>query len=67
MESELEKWVNLDDVANHLSVSKDTIRAWIKKDAIPYTRAGKQFKFKISEVEEWLRQGKIGLDASAKK
>ena len=26
----VEKWVNLDDIANHLSVSKDTIRAWIK-------------------------------------
>lgn len=23
----VEKWVNLDDIANHLSVSKDTIRA----------------------------------------
>lgn len=26
----LEKWVNLEDVADHLSVSKDIIRAWIK-------------------------------------
>ena len=26
---ELEKWVNLEDIADYLSVSKDTIRAWI--------------------------------------
>ena len=26
----LERWVNLEEVANYLSVSKDTIRAWIK-------------------------------------
>lgn len=25
-----EKWVNLEDVAEYLSVSKDTIRVWMK-------------------------------------
>ena len=59
MSNELEKWVNIDDIAEHLSVSKDTIRAWIKKGTIPYSRARKQFKFKISEVEQWVREGKI--------
>jgi len=57
-----EKWVNLEDIALHLSVSKDTIRAWIKKGTIPYTRAGKQYKFKISEVDEYLRKGKLADD-----
>ena len=59
MPNELEKWVNMDDIAEHFSVSKDTIRAWIKKGTIPYIRAGKQYKFKISEVEQWAREGKI--------
>jgi len=62
MNIETEKWINLEDIAEYLSVSKDTIRAWIKKGTIPYTRAGKQFKFKISEVEQWLREGKITDD-----
>ena len=56
---EYEPWVNLEDIAKHLGVSKDSIRAWIKKETIPYTRAGKQYKFKISEVDEWLREGKL--------
>ena len=54
-----EKWVNLEDVATHLSVSPDTIRAWIRKGTIPFSRAGKQYKFKLSEVDEWVREGKI--------
>jgi excisionase family DNA binding protein len=54
-----EKWVNLEDIAKHLSVSHDTIRAWIRKGTIPFFRAGKQYKFKISEVDEWVRSGKI--------
>ena len=54
-----EKWVNLEDIAEHLSVSKDTIRLWLKDGKLPIHRAGKRYKFKISEVDEWLREGKI--------
>jgi len=54
-----EPWVNLEDIAKHLSVSTDTIRAWIKKGTIPYSRAGKQYKFKISIVDEWVENGNI--------
>ena len=54
-----EKWVNLEDIAAHLSVSQDTIRVWIRKGTIPFSRAGKQYKFKISEVDDWVREGKI--------
>ena len=54
-----EKWVNLEDIAEHLSVSKDTIRTWVKEGKLPVYRAGKQYKFKISEVDEWVRKGLI--------
>lgn len=27
-----EPWLNLEDIVKHLSVSPDTIRAWIKKE-----------------------------------
>ena len=54
-----EKWVNLEDIAEHLSVSTDTVRTWIKDGKLPFYRAGKRYKFKISEVDEWLRGGKI--------
>ena len=26
----VEKWVNLKDIAKHLSISQDTVRTWIK-------------------------------------
>ena len=54
-----EKWVNLEDIAEHLSVSTDTVRTWIKNGKIPFYRDGKRNKLKISEVDEWLREGKI--------
>lgn len=59
IDNNVEKWVNLEDIAEHLSVSKDTIRAWMKEGKLPVYRAGKRYKFKISEVDEWVRQGRI--------
>lgn len=50
---------NLEDVAEHLSISQDTVRTWIKEGKLPVYRAGKRYKFKISEVDEWVRKGKI--------
>ncbi|SJZ94314.1 transcriptional regulator, AlpA family [Pilibacter termitis] len=55
----VEKWVNLEDIAEYLSVSKDTIRIWLRHGKLPIHRAGKRYKFKISEVDEWLREGKM--------
>ncbi|MDG6143162.1 helix-turn-helix domain-containing protein [Lactococcus formosensis] len=55
----VEKWVNLEDIAEYLSVSKDTIRIWLRDGKLPIRRAGKRYKFKISEVDEWLREGKM--------
>ena len=58
-EMQVEKWVNLEDVAEHLSLSQDTVRTWIKEGKLPAYKAGKRYKFKISEVDEWVRTGKI--------
>ena len=58
MINEPEKWSSLEEIAVHLGVSKDTIRNWIRKGAIPYRKVGKQYKFKISEVDAWVNSGK---------
>ena len=58
MSNEPEKWSSLEEIAEHLGVSKDTIRNWIKKGVISYRRIGKQYKFKISEVDAWVDSGK---------
>ncbi|OIR40525.1 transcriptional regulator [Corynebacterium sp. NML140438] len=57
--NEIENWVNLDDVATHLSVSKDTIRNWTKERRLPAYKAGKMYEYKLSEVDQWLRDGKL--------
>ena len=55
--NEVERWQSLEEISKHLGVSKDTIRIWIKKDTIPYHKIGRQYKFRISEVDAWVESG----------
>ena len=53
-----ENWSTIDDIAEYLKVHKDTIRAWIRENKIPAHKIGKQYRFKISEIDEWIKSGK---------
>lgn len=54
-----DKWISIEYAANYLDVSQDTIRNWIKKESgIPAHKIGKQWKFKLSELDEWVKSGK---------
>lgn len=52
-----EKWSKLDEVAEHLGVSKDTVYRWIAKKQMPAHKIGRHWKFKISEIDEWVMKG----------
>ena len=56
--AEAERLYSVGEIANHIGVSKDTIRAWIKKETIPFYKVGRQYKFKLSEINAWVESGK---------
>tara|TARA_X000001382_G_scaffold130935_3_gene127986 strand:+ start:6527 stop:6769 length:243 start_codon:yes stop_codon:yes gene_type:complete len=54
-----EPFVTIDNVAKHFSVSKSTVRGWVRENRIPkdtYIRIGNTLRFKISGVSEALIQ-----------
>jgi len=53
----VEPWVTLQDVAKHLQVAEDTVHRWIAKKGMPATKAGRVWRFKLTEIDEWLRSG----------
>lgn len=53
-----ERWLSIDEIAEHLGVTKDSVRAWIKKKEMPAHKIGKLWKFRMSEVNEWVLSGK---------
>ena len=52
-----ERWLSVDEIAEHLGVSRDTIYNWLKKGMAAH-KFGKLWKFKTSEVDDWIRAGK---------
>lgn len=60
-----EPWVSVDDVARHLGVVRDTIYRWIEDKSLPAHKVGRLWKFKLEEVDEWVRSGGAGDEGSS--
>lgn len=55
---ELERWLSVEEIAIHLGVNRDTIYKWIERKQMPAHKLGKLWKFKVAEVDDWVRAGK---------
>ena len=62
-----EPWVSLEEIAEHLNVSTDTIHRGIRAKRMPAHRVGRQWRFKVSQVDAWVEQGKVAGKAIGKK
>lgn len=58
-----DNWINIDEAAIYLGVKPVTVRDWIRKGkGIPAYKIGKQWKFKISELDAWVKSGKRSME-----
>jgi excisionase family DNA binding protein len=55
-----EPWASVEDVAKHLGVVKDSVYRWIEHRRLPAHKIGRLWKFKLSEVDKWVRVGGAG-------
>ena len=51
-------WHNVDEVAAHLQVKRETIYVWIAERHMPAHRAGRRWRFDLAEVDSSVRSGK---------
>jgi len=61
-DSEIENWVSMSKITEYLDVSRETILQWITYRQMPAHKIGRLWKFKISEVDEWIRSGSAADD-----
>lgn len=51
-----ERWVSMEEICNHLGSSRDTVKKMIKMQGMPAYKFDRKWKFKISEVDEWMHR-----------
>ncbi len=52
-----DRWLSVEEVAQYLGISKETVYRWLEKKKIPAHRVGKLWKFKTKEVDQWIIKG----------
>jgi len=57
MDQAVERWYSMNEIAAHLGISRDTVLTWISDKKMPAHKIGYLWKFKVSEVDEWVRSG----------
>lgn len=52
-----DKWLSVEEIAAYLGISKETVYRWLEREKIPAHRVGKQWRFKVAEVDQWVKEG----------
>jgi excisionase family DNA binding protein len=53
--AKVEPWASVEEVTAHLGIVRDTVYRWIETKGMPAHRIGRLWKFKLSEVDAWVR------------
>jgi excisionase family DNA binding protein len=59
MKSPENKYINIEQLADCLSISVFTLYSWVHQKKIPYYKFGKAVRFKMQEINEWIENNRI--------
>jgi excisionase family DNA binding protein len=52
-----DRWLSVEEVASYLGINKGTLYKWITRKSIPAHKAGRLWKFKKEEIDNWVKSG----------
>ena len=52
-----DRWYSTKEICIYLGISRDTMLAWISKKSMPAHKVGRNWMFKPSEIDEWVKNG----------
>ena len=53
----VDRWLAVDEIAEYLGISKDTVYTWVTTGNMPGHKVGRLWKFKRPEIDKWIRTG----------
>ena len=61
-----DRYLSVAEICTYPGAKRDTVYKWISEKKLPAHRVGKLWKFKMSEVDEWVKNGdKLNLKIKA--
>jgi excisionase family DNA binding protein len=57
-----EPWVTSDEICKHLRISVNTLTRWMSERGMPVHRVGRSLRFKLTEIDTWIRSGQAAGD-----
>lgn len=52
-----DRYYSMPEIMKYLGISRDTALRWIATKQMPAHKIGKNWKFKLSEIDEWVNRG----------
>ena len=58
-----DKWISIEEAADYLGIKPVTLRGWIRNEKnVPAHKIGKQWRFKRSELDQWVKSGESAIE-----
>ena len=55
IKEESDRWYSINKTREYLVIKRNARLTWIEKRGKPLLKIGRTWKFKISEIDEWMR------------
>ncbi len=59
-----ERWISVEEIVGYLGVKRDTVYKWINRRGLPSHKVGRLWKFRYSEIDEWVHQSNVSKKTS---
>lgn len=57
-----DRWLSVEEIAEHLGIKKDTVYKWVKHRDMPFHKVGRLLKFQVKEIDQWVKDGKAAIN-----
>jgi len=63
----METYLTIEELADYLKLTAQTIRRWVLNREVPYHKIKKVIRFRVSEIDKWIDSGGFILPKEQRK